>query len=184
MVRSWHKGLGISVKDSPRPLSDGDTESRLKLTFDEYLELVVHSGFTIISKSTGEDITKDLKLVKVPGKEQDLVGIYDGLNDIVVSTLGHAAEHGMILEPGFTEVMFSNGTKISIDGKKIVNRYIDRDTGLDCDSTDPKAVLLSPNEPVGKILKPESYIKADLKAILSNQGKLDVSQTTVVFDKV
>jgi len=84
--------------------------------------------------------------------------------------------------PFFNEIMFSNGTKISIDGVKRINRYVDSETGLDCNVDDPRAVLLSPSDPVGKILKPESYIKADLKTVLEEQGDEDALQTTFAFD--
>jgi predicted HAD superfamily Cof-like phosphohydrolase len=182
MLRAWHLGMGAAVRDTPTTLPIKDVERRLRLTLEEFLELVKYSGFTVIDNITGEEITRDLRLVPVPGVEQDLVEIYDGLNDIIVVCLGHAAEHGMFLEPGFAEVMFSNGTKISIDGVKRINRYIDSETGLDCNVDDPRAVLMSPSDPVGKILKPETYIKADLKTILDNQGNDDVLQTTFAFD--
>lgn len=182
MLREWHRGMGAAVRDTPTTLPLHDVERRLRLTLEEFLELVSHSGFTIVSKTTGEDITDDLKLVSVPGKEQDLVEINDGLCDIIVVCLGHAAEHGMLIEPSYTEVMFSNGTKISIDGIKIINRYVDSETSLDCDADAPNAVLLSPSDPVGKILKPKTYIKADLKTILDNQGNEEVLKTTCVFD--
>jgi predicted HAD superfamily Cof-like phosphohydrolase len=182
MLRAWHLGMGAHVRDTPTTLNLKDVERRLRLTLEEFLELVKHSGFTVISNTTGEEITKDLRLVPVPGEEQNLIEIADGLGDIIVVCLGHAAEHGIYLEPVFNEIMFSNGTKISIDGVKRINRYVDSETGLDCNVDDPRAVLLSPSDPVGKILKPESYIKADLKTVLEEQGDEDALQTTFAFD--
>lgn len=171
MVRDWHTGMGAAVRDIPTFLPIPDVERRLRLTLEEFLETVFHSGFTVVSKTTGEDISKDLKLVPVAGREQNLVEIADGICDQIVVNLGHAAEHGIYLKPIFEEIMFSNATKLPMDGISVVNRcvFTDTDPLHDCGTNTADCVLLDPEAPIGKILKPAGYIKADVAKVLAAQ---------------
>ena len=166
---AWHKSMNIAMPAAPQPISIPDMERRLRLTLEEYLETVNAGGFTIVSKTTGLSIIDDLKLVPVEGAVQDLKEIADGLADILVVTLGHATEHGIPINAVFNEVMYSNGTKLPEDGIPIKNKCV-----LDilehpshaCDPNNKDCELIDPTAPVGKVLKPKSYIKCDINAIL------------------
>ncbi len=173
MPKAWHTGMGAPVGKRITTLSVADIDRRLRLTFEEYKETVKASGFEFVSASTGEVITSDITLVPIPGVVQDLVEISDGIADVLVVDVGHAVEHGLPITEIFDEVMWSNGTKLPLDGIPILNRCLTSDTQPDhnCETHPNDCVLLDPAAPINKILKPSTYVKADIKAVLARQGE-------------
>ena len=89
--------------------------------------------------------TQNLKLNTVLSKEHRFDETCDGSINIAIRDFSPLVEKQTILEYSFTEDLFKRSTDIYLD------------IGLDCNATDPNAVLLSPNDPVGNIFKPETY---------------------------
>lgn len=115
--------------------------------------------------------TQNLKLNAVLSKEHRFDETINGSINTTTKDFSPLVEIETIRENSFTEDLFNRSNDIY------------QGTSLNCNATDPNAVLLSPNDTVGKNFKPEIYIKADFNTILGNQGKQEVSQTTVVFEE-
>lgn len=168
MLRAWHEGMGAPVRDVPTEIPPEDVVRRLRLTLEETTEIVVATGHRYISKKTGEDITNDIMVSPLVVTKENPIETIDGIGDSLVVLLGHAVEAGYPITAVFDEIMWSNCTKLPVDGNTIFNRCITGDTNPDhdCSAHGSDCVLLDPSSPVNKILKPETYVKADIKSVL------------------
>jgi predicted HAD superfamily Cof-like phosphohydrolase len=110
MVRQFHEALGVPVGDRP---AVRDAELRARLLLEE-------AGETVAALESG-----------------DLVGVIDGLCDVIYIALGTAVSCGVELEPFFREVHRSNMRKLG--------------AGVRAD---------------GKVLKPEDWTPPDIKGLL------------------
>jgi predicted HAD superfamily Cof-like phosphohydrolase len=115
-VREFHKAFDIHCEDKPTRPTDEIIHRRSRLILEEFDELIV-------AMTRG-----------------DLIGIADGIADLLYVVLGTAVECGIDIEPIFNEVHRSNMSKVG--GYK--NEF-------------------------GKWIKPSSYSPADLKPILLKQ---------------
>jgi predicted HAD superfamily Cof-like phosphohydrolase len=89
-------------------------------------------------------MTEELNELRLSMAEQDMIGIADGLADLLYVVFGTAIAYGIDMEPVVDEVHRSNMSKVFPDGK--VRR-----------------------DPYGKILKPETFSRPDIQAVLEAQ---------------
>lgn len=115
-VKEFHVCFDIPVAYSPTNLTDDAKQRRMNLINEETAELYVNM------------------------LADNLVGVADGLADLLYVVLGTAVEYGIDIEPIFNEVHRSNMTKVG--GTK---RYD------------------------GKWIKPSNYSPADIESLLKIQ---------------
>lgn len=118
-VRDFHSVFGLPVRNHPTVLTDEETVLRHRLHEEEYKEV----QFALMNF--------------------DLVGMADGIADLIYVLLGTAVSAGIDMESIWNAVQRTNMAKLH-DGK--VKRRAD-----------------------GKILKPEGWKPPDIKALLDAQ---------------
>ena len=138
-VKAFHEAFGHTVNDQPRSPSIDDIKLRILLMQEELL------GKGELAESM---------------EEQDLIGVADGLADLLYVTIGTAVVFGIDIEPVFDEVHRSNMSKLGDDGEPIISR------GMDIDGYPLGKVMKGPNffEPaIGKELNKQTTSWSDLK---------------------
>ena len=131
-VEAFMHACDQEVKTSPGLVDDATRELRESLMTEELLG----EGELIESMRNG-----------------DLVGIADGIADLLYVVLGTASAYGINVQPIFDEVQRSNMTKAVWD-----------------EETQSYKVILRED---GKILKPESFSPADIEAVLTEQTSVE-----------
>ena len=138
-VQAFHEAFGHTVNDQPRSPSIDDIKLRILLMQEELL------GKGELAESM---------------ENQDLIGVADGLADLLYVTIGTAVVFGIDIEPVFDEVHRSNMSKLGDDGEPIISR------GMDIDGYPLGKVMKGPNffEPaIGKELNKQTTSWSDLK---------------------
>lgn len=138
---------------------------RAKLLLEEVLETFEAMGLEL--EIDGLRLSKGfetIEIVHVEGSTYDPIEVADGLADIKVIANGTALCFGIPMDDVDFEVWASNMTKVGADGKPIVNRcLVEAYSGHDCEiDGGARCKLLDPAQPIGKILKPESYTPANI----------------------
>jgi predicted HAD superfamily Cof-like phosphohydrolase len=116
----------------------------LKLMLEEMGETLVAAN--PIAKVQIEALIKILEQYILVDENSNLVQIFDGLNDVVVVTLGAGFSLGLPMAQGWKEVHGTNMAKV-----------------------DPKTGMVRRRED-GKVLKPEGWTPPDLEAVLIRLG--------------
>lgn len=116
-VKAWHEAFGATVNDSPVLPTADDKRLRLSLMWEEMGE------------------------VERAMNDQDIVGIADGIADLIWVALGTAITYGIPIDKVWEEVKRSNFSKMEPDGT--IHRRAD-----------------------GKILKPASWTPPDIHSII------------------
>ena len=157
MTGHFHDKCGIPSPEVPIEPEVADRERRLRLILEEFIELIEAMGFEF-SDSVGFFTIHNLELRHIPGSRYDLVETADALADLNVVVNGTALEFGIPQRAIDYEVYQSNLSKIPAGGTAIKNGvtegYREGEAGYQAD------------KPVGKILKPESYVPANIPAVL------------------
>ena len=96
MVREFHEAFGVPAYDTPRIPPAERISLRIGLIHEEF-----HESFKALVAN-------------------DLIGIADGLADMVVVIYGTALEYGINLDAVLKEVHASNMSKLGPDGKPIL----------------------------------------------------------------
>ncbi len=117
LVKQFHEKFGLTINDKPTIPDQKTIALRISLILEEMAEFVEAA------------------------QEGDIVGVADGLADLLYVTYGAGVTFGIDLEKVLAEVHRSNMTKLWEDGT--VHRRED-----------------------GKILKPPTYSPADIKKAL------------------
>lgn len=147
-VQAFHEAFGHTVNEQPRIPSIDDIKLRILLMQEELL------GKGELAESM---------------ENQDLIGVADGLADLLYVTIGTAVVFGIDIEPIFDEVHRSNMSKLGEDGKPIHSR------GEELDGQPLGKVLKGPNffEPaIGKEIKLQTTFGHDeLSAISISEDK-------------
>lgn len=117
-VQEFHEAFGHGVNEAPRLISVQEINLRKELMIEE----LVGAGELVDSM-----------------QKQDLVGVADGLADVLYVVLGTAVAYGIDIEPIFNEVHASNMSKLGGDGKPILSR------GMNLDGAVAGKVLEGPN---------------------------------------
>ncbi|MCE5185059.1 MAG: hypothetical protein LLF76_02915 [Planctomycetaceae bacterium] len=113
MLKQFHGTFGVPVRSKPTLLPPDEQLLRL----------------TLINSELGE--------LSDAMQKHDIVGIADGIADLLYVTFGLAVQMGLDIDRAFTEVHASNITKVWPDGT------VHRNAG-------------------GKVLKPDTYTPVDL----------------------
>lgn len=177
----FHSTFGMPVNQPGYEPTVSDRLLRAKLLLEETLETITKGlglrvyGPTggIVADATGTCLTVEHR----EGDLYDPVETLDGLADVKVIANGTATALGLPMKAADYEVFCSNMTKMPTDGKPIVNREVSckicGGTGggysdpVECYECDGKGTqLLDPKQPVGKVLKPDTYTPANIRAII------------------
>lgn len=149
-VKEFMISAGQITRNNPEIPTDEEIVLRIKLLFEEVLELAAASGYMVgISNSTHDEKKEsispieegDIRYIKI-AEEPNLTEVADALTDIDYVNLGAACSYGIDLEPCQKEVHGSNMSKF-IDGHRRED---------------------------GKWVKGPSYRPADLKTVLDKQA--------------
>jgi predicted HAD superfamily Cof-like phosphohydrolase len=141
-VQEFHKKFGLTINEKPIHVTPKDALLRCNLIFEELREFITASGMKFIVWPMG---TVSIESSDIP--TQDLVEVADAIADLLYVVYGAAITYGINAKAVFDEVHRSNMTKVWEDGT--VHR----------------------REEDGKILKPPTYSKADIKGVLEYLGK-------------
>lgn len=152
-VETFMKACGQEVKESPGIPSEQVRDLRIRLMTEELLGSTKISGY---HPDTHNPYVNPYHLINNKSDELvqslldgDIVGIADGLTDLLYVVIGTSAACGIDIQKTFDEVHRSNMTKAVWDDEKGAWAVL-RDEG-------------------GKILKPDSFEPADLERVLDGQ---------------
>ena len=172
-TRIFHTLVGLRVTDdwsATPPVSERVLRGRLLI--EEVFETLKAMGLTLkISTEnmqffTGDSVMDHLAIEHVEGSRYDPIETADGLADIKVIANGTAVSFGIPQTAVDCEVWASNMTKLDADGNPIVNRCAAQDCDqFDTDTCEDDSHLLDPTKPRGKVLKPESYVPANIARV-------------------
>lgn len=150
---------------------------RAKLLLEEVVETIAAMGLAITAKDMVGWHSDNFGIEHREGVYYDPIEVADGLADVKVIANGTALCFGIPQDEVDYEVWASNMTKVGKDGKPIVNQewacsycnetgtvYIGHEyEPTACESCDGNGFTLTdPAQPVGKILKPSTYVKANI----------------------
>lgn len=180
MTGHFHMVMGLPAPNEPIMPSVTDRELRLRLVLEEFLELVEAMGFELAVNNDSEvkdsfiqggveyvTLNSDKPIVTlrhIEGSRYDVVETADALGDMNVIVNGTGVAFGIPMHFIDYEIYTSNLSKLDENGKPIVNRCTNIGCEPVCDCGMP--VLKKPDAPIGKILKPESYVPANIPAVL------------------
>lgn len=139
-VASFMKACGQDVPSEPTMPDRKTLLLRAKLIYEEATEFVVAAGCFIGMNDDGE-----LTVFEDDETEPNMVEMYDAIVDINYVSYGASCTLGLPVQPGHDEVHRSNLTKVSPDGTVKKNEF-------------------------GKIVKPHTFSKANLKTVVEKLG--------------
>lgn len=180
----FHQNLGIPVNTAPMIPSVTDRLRRGMLLLEEVLETFAAMGLQLtVPFVWAEGGVKDalvlsernMTLEHIEGSRYDVIETADGLSDINVIVAGTAVEFGIPVHVTDYEVYSSNLTKVREDGTPIINgvtegyraagTLVEHEGQIVHEVTQDEPGYQS-NRPIGKILKPDSFVKANIPAAL------------------
>lgn len=171
-TRTFHEAMGMTVRDEPGIPSVSERILRARLLLEETLETIEKGlGVRIAMKDlTGMlhwGFANKLEIIHIEGEKYDPIETLDGLADVKVVANGTAVQFGLPLREGDYEVYCSNMTKLDESGKPIVNRCVREGHIHEGRSYDlsPDCKLLDESKPLGKVLKPDCYVPANIVRI-------------------
>ena len=166
-VLEWYRTIGIKVPSKPTLLSPSSTTHRLDILLRKIAYLTESSGSQIIINPNPEENSLVLSTEFTKTKEPNLEEISKHLADLLVIVISHAIEYGLPINTLFSEVMYSNGTRLPENGIPIINQCTIRGKdGHACEDDSAKCELTDPTAPLGHILKPDTYIEPNISSIL------------------
>lgn len=130
---------------------------RAKLHLEEIKELFVGMGIQLSLNGSEIDL-EELEVLSADPLLYDPIEVADGLADQVVICNGTAAQLGIPTNWVEDEVFASNMTKLDENGNPVINIC----TNTDCAGCDPCTALIDPTRPKGKLLKPDTYVPANI----------------------
>lgn len=193
MTGHFHVVMGLPAPNEPIMPSVTERILRAKLLTEEFFETLFKGlGVTLaVTTDEGKVIQVgpgDLESEKVTwdihhreGDRYDLVETADGLGDLNVIVNGTGVAFGIPMHFIDYEIYTSNLSKLGEDGKPIINGVtkgyrvsdgsqidIDKypDAEIWCDISDSDEPGYRPDAPIGKILKPESFVSTNIPAVL------------------
>lgn len=180
----FHEAFGMQLNDVPITPTVGERILRAKLLLEETLETIEKGlGLTLTYEhSVGSVIKLDSKylgLLHEEGRLYDPVETLDGLADVKVIVNGTAVAFGLPMDEADHEVFASNMTKLDTDGKPIVNRcgycdpvYTSAANVTHCEDPTHKEFWRDASKPIGKVLKSDNYVPANIKGVIEAHVEL------------
>jgi predicted HAD superfamily Cof-like phosphohydrolase len=164
----FHQVVNLPVETAPIVPSVTTRERRLRLLLEEFLEVVEAMGFEMTVGGHSDFAHSELGVKHVEGSRYCVVETADGLSDINVIVAGTAVEFGIPLHVTDYEVYSSNLTKVLPDGTTIVNGVTPGYRGGEewLEHADANEEGFQEDRPVGKILKPDNFVPANIPAAL------------------
>lgn len=176
MTGHCHQLWEIPTPEVPIVPSVSSREQRLRFILEEFLELVEACGFKlIVTQGAGkyDDITQHVTVEHIEGSRYDVVEAADALGDLNVVNNGTAVEWGIPIHFIDYEVYTSNLSKTTPDGRTIKNGITEGYRGpyaLETNVENPRMSEAEPGYrpdlPIGKILKPDSFVPCNIPAVL------------------
>jgi predicted HAD superfamily Cof-like phosphohydrolase len=170
-VDIFHKRMGLTVGDDWSEIpSVSERILRGKLLMEEVFETLKAMGLDLLIDGVpfGQGF-ENIGVVHVEGSRYDPIETADGLADVKVIANGTAVAFGIPQDSVDFEVWASNMSKLDENGEPIVNQC-QRDCEDWCEIPEH---LIDPTKPVGKLLKPDSYVPANIAELFHRYtGKL------------
>lgn len=184
MTGHCHQLWGIPTPEHPIVPSVSSREQRLRFILEEFLELVEACGFRLVVNDDAEARPSSIPgyvyypnseegpavmLEHIEGSRYDVVEAADALGDLNVVNNGTAVEWGIPIHFIDYEVYTSNLSKITPDGRTIKNGITEGYRAGDSKMTDwprENEPGFRPDLPIGKILKPDSFVPCNIPAVL------------------
>lgn len=160
-TRVFHETMGMPVgTDWAETPSVSHRLLRGKLLIEEVLETLHAMGLGLVQNGK----THEFEVYHIEGSKYCPIETADGLADIKVIANGTAVAFGIPQTIVDLEVWASNMTKLDENGKPIVNQcnYIEEDDEHQCDLEPELCNLIDESQPIGKVLKPATYVKANI----------------------
>lgn len=176
-VEVFHRNMNLPYEHSPVSPSVSDRLLRGKLMLEEFMEFLQDGlGLTLEAEFNGSKFIVDgsqLSVTHIESHRYDPVATLDGICDMKVIADGTGVAFGLPVDQGDWEVFCSNMSKLDEDGNPVVNRcqYENEDHNPDpCVIADGKCIreshMLDPTKPVGKLLKSDNYVPANLVRVI------------------
>ena len=170
MTGHFHQVMGLPAPEAPITPPVSMRERRLRLILEEFLELCDANGFAL-QVNHCPLVREQIGIAHVEGSRYDVVETADALGDLNVVVNGTAVEYGIPQHFIDYEVYCSNLSKLDAEGKPIVNHC--QRCGPDPDnvyysscSCDSEEFWLKPGVPIGKILKPDTFVPTNIPRVL------------------
>ena len=172
MTGHFHQVMGLPAPEYPITPPVSMRERRIRLILEELQELVDANGCELRQDFVdGLPVNlKELVVQHIEGSRYDVVESADALGDLNVVVAGTAVEYGIPMHVVDYEIYCSNLSKLE-NGQPIVNHC--KVCGPDeanvyysqcyCDTA---LAWLDPSAPIGKILKPDGFVPANIPLAL------------------
>lgn len=149
-VEVFHRNMKLPQNEFPVTPSISDRLLRGKLMLEEFMEFIEKGlGLRLCHKAGGRLDSDELGVIHVEGDRYCPVETLDGICDMKVIADGTGVAFGLPVDQGDWEVFCSNMSKLDDNGDPIINDGI-----------------LRPDLPVGKLLKSDNYIPANLTRVI------------------
>lgn len=169
-AEAFHLRVGLPVRrDWSRTPPVEERILRAKLLLEEVVETIAAMGLAITSKDMVGWHSDKFGIVHREGVLYDPIEVADGLADVKVIANGTALCFGIPQDEVDYEVWASNMTKVGADGKAIVNQCNVIGCMSGKDGLCAPSHLIDPAQPVGKVLKPETYVPANIARLYVEQ---------------
>jgi predicted HAD superfamily Cof-like phosphohydrolase len=162
-VEVFHQNMKLPFNHSPVTPTVSDRLLRGQLMLEEFVEFI-EKGLGLEIHYDGAKINFDsaaLELVHPEGRKYCPVETLDGICDMKVIADGTGVAFGLPVDQGDWEIFCSNMSKLDSEGNPIINDGIKR-----------------PDLPVGKLLKSEEYIPANLVRVIVEAQPDETAQAT------
>lgn len=151
-IQKFMEACDQEVKKYPEIPSEDIRNLRIKLMIEELLGSTTPTGVLVTSKS--DELIQSML-------NNDLVGIADGIADVLYVVIGTAVAYGINIQEVFNEVQRSNMTKAVWD--------------------DENQKWTTIKNEFGKVLKPETFSKANIHPIIVRQIEAGRSREELLF---
>jgi predicted HAD superfamily Cof-like phosphohydrolase len=188
-TRVFHEAMGLPVRLEPAIPTVQERILRAQLLLEECVETItkglgvdivltddIRKGDRVAHAEPGWEFSC-LSIDHSEGVKYDPIETLDGLADVKVIANGTAVQFGLPMDAADYEVWASNMTKLDESGKPIINGVTEGyrvsdgsqidieqfpDAGIWCDIRDPDEPGYRSDQPIGKILKPSTYVPANI----------------------
>jgi predicted HAD superfamily Cof-like phosphohydrolase len=190
-AHKFHEAFDMQRNDVPITPTVGERILRAKLLLEETIETIEKGlGVTIAVMGSRQNheghfedwptpISDALTIIHCEGQLYDPVETLDGLADVKVIANGTAVAFGLPMDEADHEVFASNMTKLDTDGKPIVNRcgycdpvYTSAANVTHCEDPTHKEFWHDASKPIGKVLKSDNYVPANIKGVIEAHVEL------------